>query len=711
MDRLVRAVFAGRRIVRGGFALAVAATLGAGVVVDASTPFEMPVVVAAGVSWLVVFALSVSARVRFGGKKHGALRDLEIGVLLVVAVYGVLGRVDGGLSSPLYPIVYVLVAAVSAFAQPIAVTLTVSTLVTLEGTVRYVALGERSFAGLVAHAAFVSTFAALNVVFLRAELARVRARARVRLEAEIGRMRDAARSYRLLGAPKVSSDGAPAQKGDEERLVRSSVEEIHQAVLFALEVLRGSLDLHTALLLWQNEAGTHVRISELSTDSDALCEGPFLSGDGIIGAVMLRRASVMLQGLKPGYKLPYYTGTCPVRAVCGVPVVEHSVVRGVLLVDRVQDRAFTPHEEQLLHDATRYIARAIQNERVFVQLERAKVEQGKLYRAAQALGAALTESDVVEAAVTSAREMALFDFAAVTLFDEATRVHEIRAVSGEGAEGLVGARFSHNASLCAMVVCNRHSLPYKGDFDPAHHVLFSKRLAPPSMPSLLVLPLLVHDRPLGTLVLGAKRRAAFGDAVRPTLEVLASHMAVSLANARMLRKLEELATTDGLTGLLNKRAMLEVAREKVAAAVRFSRRLSILVTDIDFFKKVNDTHGHDVGDMVLRGMGDIMRRVKRTTDAVARFGGEEFILICEETDADGAMLLAERVRKEIEAKTFVTPHGPLKITCSVGIATFPEAGRDWETLFKASDEALYACKRGGRNKSIAWAPQRKCSAA
>jgi two-component system cell cycle response regulator len=233
---------------------------------------------------------------------------------------------------------------------------------------------------------------------------------------------------------------------------------------------------------------------------------------------------------------------------------------------------------------------------------------------------------------------------------------------------------------------------------------------PPAMPSMLVLPLVVHERPLGTLVLGAKRRAAFGDAVRPTLEVLASHMAVSLSNARMVKKLEEMATTDGLTGLLNKRAMLDVAVHKVAAATRFSRSLSVLVTDIDFFKKVNDTHGHDVGDIVIRGMGEILRRAKRTTDAVARFGGEEFVVICEETDAKGAMLLAERVRKEVEGKAFVTPHGPIKVTCSVGVATFPEAGRDWEALFKSADAALYASKKSGRNRSTAWS-QRKISAA
>jgi diguanylate cyclase (GGDEF)-like protein len=235
------------------------------------------------------------------------------------------------------------------------------------------------------------------------------------------------------------------------------------------------------------------------------------------------------------------------------------------------------------------------------------------------------------------------------------------------------------------------------------------------MPSIVVLPLLVHERPLGTLVLGSRRRAAFNDAVRSTLEVLASHMAVSLSNARMLRRLEELATMDGLTGLLNKRAMLEVADQKIAAAKRFERHLSVLVVDIDHFKKVNDTHGHDVGDVVIRGLGEILRRAKRNTDAVARFGGEEFVVICEETDARGAMLLAERVREELGRTTFhpqgkAGPGGQplsLGVNCSIGIATYPDAGTTWEELFKAADEALYVSKRSGRNRSTAWSPSMK----
>jgi two-component system, cell cycle response regulator len=145
--------------------------------------------------------------------------------------------------------------------------------------------------------------------------------------------------------------------------------------------------------------------------------------------------------------------------------------------------------------------------------------------------------------------------------------------------------------------------------------------------------------------------------------------------------------------------MLEAAAQKVEAASRFRRKLSVIVTDIDFFKKVNDTYGHDVGDQVIKGLGEILKRQKRTTDIVARFGGEEFVVLCEQTDEAGALLLAERIREELERTSFTSPMGQFSVTCSLGVATFPEDGADWDTLFKAADEALYVSKRAGRNKS------------
>src|SRR6185436_14585704 len=119
------------------------------------------------------------------------------------------------------------VAGVSAFARPVAAALVLALVVALEGSIRYAALAERTILPLALHAAFIATFAVLNLVFLRAEIARIRMRSRARLDAELTRLRDAARSYRLLGAPRAAADSGPARSGDDEKLARSSVEEIH----------------------------------------------------------------------------------------------------------------------------------------------------------------------------------------------------------------------------------------------------------------------------------------------------------------------------------------------------------------------------------------------------------------------------------------------------------------------------------------------------
>ncbi|HEY2515567.1 MAG TPA: diguanylate cyclase [Polyangiaceae bacterium] len=732
MDPLVRSALLLRGAVRRGHGLVLAGVLGAFVVSGGATaPVGVGSIAALGM-WGVLLVTRLRRKLRVHGEAPLGV-DIELGALLAVGLDAGLLRFEGGLSGALSPAVYVLVAVVAAFARPVAGLAVVAWVEALEAAIRRFTLGEEDLRTLGIHAVFVTAFALLNLAFLRAEVARIRATARAKVDEEIGRLKEDARSYRLLGAGEAPPAETPAPDPEPEddafgvarnaarsesradRLARSSVEEIHLSVHYALDLLRRTLGLHTAVLLWLNDAGTHLRISELATGSDDIRDAPFLAGDGVLGAVIARRECVSLHDLKPSYKVPYYDGPCPVRVLAAIPLLEGApaspdgrpgarTLRGVLAIDRVDNRPFTAHEEELAAQAARHCLRAIQNERVFIQLERAKVEQGKLYRAAQSFGAALTEKDVLDAAVKSAREIASFDLAAVTVFDEETRMHEVVAAKGAGGEidDLVGARFAPNAGLVSMVVQNRCPLPYRGEFDAAHQVVLTRRFPWPKAPSLLVLPLILHDRALGTLILGAKRRHAFGEAVRPTLEVLASHLATSLSNARMIAQLEKMATTDGLTGLLNKRAMLDEAGRKVAAAARFGRHLSVLLTDIDFFKKVNDTYGHDVGDLVIRGLGDVLKRHKRNTDVVARFGGEEFVILCEQTDATGAMLLAERIREELAKIVFHAQNGTLSVTCSIGVATFPEAGQGWDALFKAADEALYVSKRSGRNRSTAW---------
>ncbi len=730
MKPLVRLALTLRRALSGAATTGAALGLGGLVVLDAASPLATPWAWALGLALAGLLGRAVARR---GGSSERTIHtEIELGTLAIVVAYYAVLRADRSLDGEAHPIVFLALAAVSAFARPSAAVVALVVGVVLEAAVRVLAFGQPSVLAAAPNAAFMLIFTGFNAAVLRTELARLRSAGNSRVEQEIARVRDEARSFRLLGGPApaagpVSSAGASLASGpastvdEEERLLRAGIEEIHQSVLFALRLVRESLGLSTTMLLWQNDAGTHLRISELVSDAPELVDGPFLAGDGVFGAALARGSVVSLSDLKPSYALPYYAGPCPVGSVCVLPVHEHGKLRGLLVADRADGRAFEAREEAMLEEAARFAVRAIQNERVFLQLERTKVEQSKLYRAADALGSAKSEGGVIEAGVRSAREITSVDYAALVLFDEATKQHEIRVISGDFDEGdgtaTEGARFRSNAGLVSMALENRHPLPYRGAYDDRKQIVFTKTLSPPKMPSIFVLPLVAHEKALGTLVLGSRRRGAFGESVRRTLEVLASHMAVSLDGARMLERLEELATTDGLTGLLNKRAMLEMADQKIQAAKRFGRRLSVLVTDIDHFKKVNDTYGHDVGDVVIKGLGDILRRAKRQTDAVARFGGEEFVLVCEETDEQGAVLLAERVRQELERTTFVAPGAngegqrSLKVTCSIGIAVYPEAGASWESLFKGADLALYASKQGGRNRVTVHAPGRSASAA
>lgn len=626
--------------------------------------------------------------------------DLGLFTSLTVLTFAGILSLPGGLDGAFYPLIYVLVMASAAYSRPSSAVGTVVFAGLLEVGLRAVALGQADLMEWAPRMGFLVLFAGLNVLLFRAEIERVRRISKKHVRGELERVRQAARSYRL------SAGEVPA--GDE-RAAQSAVGEVEQAAQYALGLLRESMGLSSAVLLSMDEKGS-LSIFEAATDR-ALSRGPLSSLEGIFSVALSRREPIAISGKRASHHSLIYAEPQVVGAVAAIPLFEESQARGILLVDREEERAFTERELATLVRAGDFILRSVQNERVYAQLDRTSREQSKLYRAVESLSSAMTEAQVIEVGVESAREVASFDFAAVTLFHRKEGTHEICAVSGQGADNLVGRTFRHNAGLVSMVVANRQALPYRGEYDPSRQTVFARGHEPPKMPSLLVLPLLVHERVLGTLVLGSSQKHAFRENVRPALEVLSSHMAVSLSGARMLKRLEEQATTDGMTGLLNKRTLIIEAERRIKVAKRFGKPVSLLVCDIDHFKKVNDTYGHDVGDVVIKGLGEVLRRIQRDTDAVGRFGGEEFVILCEQTDEEGAKNLAERIRRELEATTFQTELGPLKVTCSVGVAPFPIAGHDWATLFKATDEALYVSKREGRNRVTVWRPNLKTSAA
>ncbi len=691
MTALVQAALRVRRTARSAWGLAAALLLAAFLLAGFFLPGSRVLGwghLAWAATWFALFGHRVRNAYQHGTDSRSAF---EIGVLLLVGVHALV-QLRGGVSSDLYPLIYVAVALVASFATGWTGLGLVAFATAFGFAVAF--LGERVVDApqLGLNALFIVCFGALNHLFTRAEIVRVRRNSERELAAQRERTRDDTRLFRLVAS---SSDGVR----DEERLHQTSVQEVRQALYHALQLLHQTLELHTCVLLMPTEEVEQLRIVELVTKSEDIADGPFSLGAGAVGAAVRRQLTTNLQQIRPGYNgICYYRGPATVRSFIAVPVLERGHLRAVLCADRRIDRAFSPEEEELLRNSTSHILRAFENERVFVQLESSKREQGTLYRVSQALSTALTQDAVMEVGLSAAKEIAPHDFAAITEYQVEGRRHMVRRATGERALDFQGLRFRDNTSLTAMVVKNRHYLPYRGEFDSKQQVLFTKKAKLKGMESLLVLPLVAREEPIGTLIVAAKAPSAFATSVRDTLQALANQLAVAMANARAVRQLEEMATTDGLTGCLNKRAFLDALEQKLLAAQRFGRKLSVIVTDLDHFKAVNDTYGHAAGDRVLQELGRVLKRVKRETDVVARFGGEEFCVLCEETDASGAFLLAERVREELESAEVITELGPLKVTASLGVATFPDHASTAADLFVQGDKALYEAKHSGRNR-------------
>ena len=165
-------------------------------------------------------------------------------------------------------------------------------------------------------------------------------------------------------------------------------------------------------------------------------------------------------------------------------------------------------------------------------------------------------------------------------------------------------------------------------------------------------------------------------------------------------RLEVLARTDPLTQLLNRRVLVERLAQEVERARRYDGKITMLMIDLDHFKRVNDQYGHLVGDDVLRDVAALLKNAVRAVDVVARYGGEEFVIVLPETPAPGALAFAERLRERIEATDFSAhPHGTFHLTTSIGMATFPGPRIDsGDDLLARADEALYRAKADGRNR-------------
>jgi diguanylate cyclase (GGDEF)-like protein len=209
------------------------------------------------------------------------------------------------------------------------------------------------------------------------------------------------------------------------------------------------------------------------------------------------------------------------------------------------------------------------------------------------------------------------------------------------------------------------------------------------------------DATISGFVSVARSDRQFTEPEREAFADLARQAAGALENVGLHETVERQAVTDELTGLANYRHFQETLATELERSRRFEGSVALVTLDIDNFKRVNDAHGHAVGDLVLREIGRIVRDSSRGVDTPARPGGEELAMVLPETDLDGAYNLAERVRRRIADLALPLPGGgELCVTASFGVATHPDSAGDADDLVKAADEAMYAAKGSGKNRTV-----------
>lgn len=627
-------------------------------------------------------------------------RDLELGTLFVAAAF-VLIEVTGGPAGLMYPLIYALIAFLMAFhSLPLGLAF-LGLIIVTEAGINALQPGAADWRLFASHASFNTLFGFLYALFLRSEITVQRERVDRELTDHLQRIEREAREFRLTSGLSLESRELGADELGRRRK-QGSVQAIHESLYNVLAVAERALEPHTVALLWMDPDDKTLRVKELRSVSDHVTENPINAGEGIVGAITKRKEPLTLTNLRADYSgIVYYERPQPVTDFAGVPVMEGAHLRGVLVADRADGRAFDEADVAVLQTIAAEIVRAVQVERIFSDMDREKTQKERFYQASREFNAARTVDEVAKVAIEAARRVSQAEFAglAVSLeHDDTLRVAAIEWPGATGVQELVGRTFAAHQGLVGAALKARHALPH-GTARAASQCVFSPELEV-KLAGVKVMPLLWKEFGVGGLVLGSSREDFLTQDSLEMVRVIADHAAIAIANAQMYERMERMATTDGLTGLTNHRQFQLVFEHAIARAERYGRKLSLILTDIDHFKSVNDTYGHPVGDIVLKRVAAMLASAARRTDIVARYGGEEFAVLMEETDREGAVQIAERIRKTVEAEMFKTETGTFKTTLSLGVATFPEDATQKARFAEAADQALYTAKRSGRNRVV-----------
>lgn len=498
---------------------------------------------------------------------------------------------------------------------------------------------------------------------------------------------------------------------ENARLYARSQESVRetQALVHVAQSINSSLDLQTvldAILTGMREVvpfylasillpdHAHRRL-EMAGTIGPNAEGwrgttiPF--GQGVTGAVFESGEPVMVPDVR-AYRGYISAPTDAVRSELAVPLKRGASVIGVLNVERAEVDGFSHTDMNLLSLFASQAAIAIENARLFRELQNRVSDLQIIQRIVQKLTPVHDIPGIT--AVINQELGTLIDYHSWRLFVVDADNEVLVPISIHGVP-IGDRRLRRGQGITGWIAQHGQTVLIDNLLDDprAEHI----EGTPNRAESMIGAPLIYQGRVRGVITLTKLGSGQFDQNSLRLLEIIAAQMAIDFDRARLYDELRAEAITDPLTGLYNRRYLTERYVEERSRAIRNRHALAAMMVDIDKFKRVNDTYGHDAGDVVLQELASVIRTVVRAEDIVARYGGEEFTILLPETSPDHALHLGRRLRQTIEAYALPQVAGVKHVTVSVGVALL-DLDDDGMELFGRADQAMYHVKRAGGNQ-------------